>query len=216
MNKPSGSPESSLQLLSARVDELRLDLQQRSPQRTASNTGAHYVEHSGNDGAFEFNFWDAPAVLTYPEGKVYDRASGDELPVAFQALILYYFHTADGTPLSDRWIAFSELQNGRFYTQAFQGYTGNKLGSILADDLAAFRMAALAVGGESQGMGDAGFVFQLLPRVRMLVLAWLGDEDFPSSYQILFDASVNHYLPTDACAIAGSMLTGKLIRASQI
>jgi hypothetical protein len=39
-----------------------------------------------------------------------DALSGRELPVVMQALFLYYFFTADGAPLSNQWISFSELQ----------------------------------------------------------------------------------------------------------
>lgn len=216
MEKPSISPDKTPELLSARVDELRHNLQQRSPQRTAFNTAAHYTEHSANAGIFEFNFWGTPTQLVYPACKAQDIATGYELPVSFQAFILYYFNTADGTPLTDRWISFSELQDGRFYTQAFQGYTGNQLAKTFDNELKAFQKAAQTTGGRPYSMGDAGFIFQLLPRVHLLALAWQGDEEFPSNYQILFNETVNHYLPTDACAIAGSMLTRKLIRAKEI
>lgn len=216
MNKPSASLERNTQLLSARVDELRSALQQSSPQRLAVNTGASYMEDSNDDGGFEFEYWGTATLLSCPGYTAHDKLTGAELPAAFQALILYYFYTADGTALSDRWIAFSELQDGRFYTQAFQGYTGGQLGKLFADEMDTFQAAALAIGGRPHSMGDAGFVFQLLPRVHLLALVWQGDEDFPSNYQILFNKSVNHYLPTDACAIAGSMLTRKLIRAREI
>jgi hypothetical protein len=45
----------------------------------------------------------------------------------------------------------------------------------------------------------------------LAVVYHLGDENFPASCQILFDASACHYLPTDVCAILGSMLTRKLL-----
>ncbi|MFN2105113.1 MAG: DUF3786 domain-containing protein [Candidatus Promineifilaceae bacterium] len=47
----------------------------------------------------------------------------------------------------------------------------------------------------------------------MAAVCWLGDEDFPTSYRILFDRSIEHHLPTDACAILGSMLTTRLTKA---
>lgn len=215
MNKITASPEKSTQLLSVRVDELRHALQLINPKQVTSHAGAHYTDDSDN-GIFEFEFWGAPTLLSYPECTAYDKSTGSKLPVAVQALILYYFYNADGFPLTDRWIAFSELQDGRFYSQAFQGYSGDKLGKLFTDDLDAFRKAALEIGGIPHSMADASFVFQLLPRVPLLALAWQGDDEVPSSYQILFNESVNHYLPTDACAIAGSMLTGKLIRARDI
>jgi len=60
-------------------------------------------------------------------------------------------------------------------------------------------------------MGSASFIFQALPNVHLMVTYWLGDEDFPSSCKILFDETAIHYLPIDACAILGSMLTRKVI-----
>jgi hypothetical protein len=44
---------------------------------------------------------------------------------------------------------------------------------------------------------------------------WQGDEDFPSTCQLLFDASVSRCLPTDACAVLGSALTRMLIKHIQ-
>jgi len=60
-------------------------------------------------------------------------------------------------------------------------------------------------------LGDAAYEFQVLPMVSLLVVTWQGDEEFNSTYQILFDAAVSHHLPTDACAILGSNLTNRLI-----
>ena len=77
------------------------------------------------------------------------------------------------------------------------------------NDLEAFKLAALRIGGDLLPLGDACFQFQALPRVPVAIIAWMGDEEFPPSYRILFDRSIAHHLPTDACAILGSMLTTK-------
>jgi hypothetical protein len=45
----------------------------------------------------------------------------------------------------------------------------------------------------------------------LLAVYWKGDDEFPPSYKILFEDIADEHLPTDACAILGSMLTGKLI-----
>ena len=71
--------------------------------------------------------------------------------------------------------------------------------------------AAHKLDGMKLGYGDAAFAFHVLPRVPLAVIYWRGDEDFPANCQILFDASASHYLPTDLCAILGSMLTRKLL-----
>jgi hypothetical protein len=171
---------------------------------------------SQTQGEFHLEMWGKPARLSYPELIARDGLSGQELPSYLQAMLLYYFATCDGTPAAGQWIAFSELPNGRFYAQAFQGYTGLPLAQAFGEDLAAFSQAAEACSGERRyAFGNLAYAFQALPRVALLVVFWQGDEDFPSTCQVLFDASISHCLPTDACAILGSQLTRQLIKAAR-
>ena len=127
------------------------------------------------------------------------------------ALLLYYFVTADGIPLRGQWISFTELPDGKFYNQAFQGYTGQQIARTFEDHHQRFERAAESLGGVRQYHGDVSYSFQALPHVPLMVVYWAGDEDFPSNFQILFDATASHYLPTDAYAILGSTLTRRLI-----
>jgi hypothetical protein len=130
-----------------------------------------------------------------------------------QALLLYYFNIADGFPIQNRWIAFSDLPDGRFYNQAFQGYTGNELARAFQNDMPAFELAAQSLQGVRQPLGSASYLYWALPRVPILVVYWLGDDEFPASAQLLFDASASHYLTTDSFAILGSTITRRLIAA---
>jgi hypothetical protein len=154
--------------------------------------------------------WGADAVVTFPELVGYDN-SGQRFNPVLQALLVYYFFSSDGAASTGRYIAFSELPDGRFYAQAFQGYTGEELRRAFGDDRERFERAAQFLGGKHHPLGDSAYIFQFLPKVALLVVFWGGDEDFPSSYQVLFDTAAPHHLPTDACAIAGSLLTRHLI-----
>jgi hypothetical protein len=145
----------------------------------------------------------------------YDATSDKPLPTFFQALLAYYFSTADGTPPAGRWVAFSELPDGHFYTQAFQGYTGHELAKTFGNRIDYFAAVATSLGGRRENLGDAAYAFRVLPRVELLAVCWQGDEEFPPSFRILFDAAVSHYFSTDTCAIAGSILTRRLISADQ-
>jgi hypothetical protein len=130
--------------------------------------------------------------------------------------LLYYFNTCDGTLDSGRWIAFSELPGGRFYTQAFQGYTGKVVAQTFENDLEAFaRVAESLAGKRIYLLGDLAYAFQVLPLVSLLVVYWQGDEEMQPTCQILFDATVSHHLPTDACAVLGSNLTHRMIEQKE-
>lgn len=200
-----------MEQLAARVDSLWAALRQQAPGELAARSGTRYVPAGPEGGAFHFPMWGETAVLSLPAFNARWQRLGTEIDSFNQALLAYYFHTADGTPAGDGWISFTELPNGTFYTRAFQGYTGQRLGRQFGNDLDAFRTAALANGGRPLEMGDAGFAFQVLPRVALAVVAWQGDEDFPPSYRLLFGDTAGHYLTTDACAVLGSALTKRLL-----
>ena len=205
--------------LALRVAELRVEIQKRDTAVLAANTGAVYKQ-SGRDepalsaaerGEFLLSIWDQHVILSWPEFTGRDAQTGDALPTMTMAMLSYYFHTSDRAPLARTWIAFTELPDGKFYTAAFQGYTGNELAKAFGNELDAFRAAATSLGGQQEALGDAAFAFQALPRVRLLAVGWQGDEDFPPSYRVLFDGNSHHHLSTDACAILGSTLTRRLI-----
>lgn len=194
--------------LARRVDDLRAELRERDMASLARNTGAEYA-----DGRFQLEVWNRKVTISEEDFVAIDDGSGQACDPLTQAMLAYYFHTSDGTAVGGGWIAFRELPDGQFYASAFQGYTGNKLASLFGSNIDSFREAANGIEGQLQHIGDAAFRFQALPRVPVAVVCWLGDEDFPSSYRVLFDQSIDHHLPTDACAILGSMLTSKLSKA---
>jgi hypothetical protein len=159
----------------------------------------------------EIPFWEQSCRLTWPE---LIPADGDgRIPAFHLTLLLYYLSTADGTPLSDTWVSFADLPDGRVYQSAFQGYSGDELVRAFGPDLEAFGRACRSAGGRPSAAGDASFVFAALPRLPLMAVYWRGEEEFPSSCKILFDGSAGHYLPVDGCALLGSGLGRRLLHA---
>jgi hypothetical protein len=209
MSKPIRSGAASSQL-EHRADELRASLRLLDPEWVAARSGISYLSAGPGRGELHCPLWGKHAAISWPSLTGYSD-TGDELPSFIQAVLLYYLHTADGFPLSGKWVSFADLPNGRTYNPAFQGYTGNEFVKAFGLDVNAFRSMCEKAGGDPADAGDASYVFRPLPRVPLLATYWLGDDDFPSSCKILFDSSATHYLPIDGCAIVGSMLTKKLI-----
>ena len=195
------------------MEELRARLEGIQPAILAARTGS---ELEGN--TIYLHLWGKPVCLKLTEYTALDAVTWHPLRPDKEMLLLYYFTTADGTPETGQWISFADLPGGRFYNQAFQGYSGHELAKAFGSDKAAFECAAASLDGRPYPIGDAAFLFHVLPRVALLVVYWQGDEGddniaFPASCQILFDSSAGHYLPTDACAVLGSTLTRRLIAA---
>ncbi len=209
-------PEQTPPGLELRAEELRASLQGIPAATLTARTGTAYVEIGCERGEFHFNLFDKPLRGAFPNLTFFTPA-GDKLPDFLQALLLYYFVTADGAPLTGQWVSFADLPGGRMYNQAFQGYSGGEVVRQFAKlphqaAVHTFQTACLALGGQPLDIGTASFIFPALPRIPLLLTFWLGDEDFPSSCKVLFDSSATHYLPLDGCAILGSQLTGKIIK----
>lgn len=214
MPDPHASETDKLaQRFAQRLDELRVRLAAADPARLAQTTGAQ-IKRLDAAGTLSLPLWGRVAEIAFPGYEARWAASGAPVSPFEQAMLLYYLTSADGAPLAGSWISFSDLPDGRFYVQAFNGYTGQELAHHFGDDRFAFEAACQALGGAPHPLGDAAYIFQALPNVPLLAVYWQGDEDFPAACQVLFDAAASHYLPTDAYAILGSTLTRRLIKAS--
>ncbi len=196
--------------LERRSDELREDLFQRDVNQLAELTGITLRLEDG-ESFFEFLYWGKPVLLSSRDFLARDPESQHPLPPIHQAMIMYYFHSSKGSPATGNWISFSELADGQFYNSAFQGYTAKKLTQYFQTDYDNFEARNEAQRGVKVDFGDGAFRYQILPQIAILIVYWKGDEEFPPSYKILFEDIADYHLPTDGCAILGSMLVGKLI-----
>jgi hypothetical protein len=210
--KPTRSEQANLQFTS-RVDELRSALRLLDPELVAVRSGVSYLTLGPDRGELHIPMWGNVCVLSFPELHGYN-CYDENLSDFQEALFLYYLLTADGTPLTGKWVSFADLPDGRTYNAAFQSYSGDELVKTFGFNLDEFKATCSKIGGEPVDIGSASFIFQSLPRVPLMLTYWLGDEDFPSSCKVLFDESASHYLPIDACAILGSMLTRKILAST--
>jgi len=199
--------------LGDRIEEIRSSLEQKNPGQLAARTGSIFSPSSETNGTFKLDYWARPIQIKYPEFSGSFIQTGESLNSFDLTMLGYYFDLCDGTPMTGQWIAFNQIPGGMFYAQAFQGYTGDELAKVFKNDSEAFIEANSQLNGRDEFFGNLSFSYQVLPHVPIMVVCWLGDEDFPSSYRVLFDANAPHHLVTDAYAILGSTLTRRLIKA---
>ena len=193
------------------VKEAQAKLRQIDRVVVADRSGATFDQN----GKLRMEFLRREYVIDHAEWTVTRADDGAVPPSIMQSLILTYLYMSDGTPPIDRWLGFRELPNGLFYAQAFQGYTGAVLVRDLNGDVAAFKQASEKLQGAALAIGDAGYVFQVLPRIKLAVIMWSGDDEFPAQAQVLFQETAAHYLITDGLAIVGSLLIGQIVKAAK-
>lgn len=189
-------------------------LRSAQPLAIAQRSGARYEPREKERGVFELPCLSHSFQVSYPEGLV-ESAGGAAPPKhALALVILHYLVHADGHRMADSWVAFRELPDGLVYHSAVQRRVEPPLLAAYGTRMDRFCAAARAAGGRPISFGDAAFMFDVLPRVRMAVILHRGDEEFPPAARVLYDGAAGHYLPTEDLAILGGMLVGALLTAN--
>ncbi len=158
-------------------------------------------------------YFSRPHLVAHPSGETVVQATGKPAHMTIAIVLMHYLLTANGAPPADRWLAFRELPDGLFYAQAFAGHAEGEIAARFGSDVAAFRQAAAALGGQPLDLADASYRFQALPRLAIAVLLWAGDDEFPGQARVLFDAHAGSYLPTEDLSGIGEWLAHKLAHA---
>jgi len=185
--------------------------QESDPSAQAQRAGCPLELAEPSTCRVTVTFYGTAYVVEHPTAKVWAQETGKMPSYGLQTLFLHYLLTANGHPLIGEWVSFRELPDGLFYQQAFRQRSLLPLEGKFGHNQPAFERAATALGGERLDLADSSFRFHALPRVPLAALLWTGDEEFPPSIQILFDASAGGYLPTEDLAMVGGMLSGSLL-----
>lgn len=197
--------------MSRQLDVLRAEVQARQPGRLAVNCGGTLV-----DQEIRLNYWGQPIGISCANLKARKIADGSDCSVYDEGMLLYYLREADGTPMAERWIGYRELPGGNFYSQAFQGYSGDRLARVYGEKTEAYANAARGLEGLSlTSLPGIAFAFLPLPRIRLASILYPGDEEFPARAAVLFDAAASHYMTTDGLALLGAGIVGRLIQAGR-
>jgi Domain of unknown function (DUF3786) len=193
------------------LDMLRQELQTRQPERLAIDCGGILVGES-----IQFDYWGQSVEISFPELSARLSSDGSPCSVYDTGMLLYYLRQADGFPLTFRWVGYRELPGGSFYSQAFQGYSGDRLARVYAEKSDEYQQAAISFQGNPLlELPGIAFAFLPLPRIRLASILYPGDEEFPARASVLFDAADSHYMPTDGLALLGAGLVGRLIQKAE-
>jgi hypothetical protein len=175
---------------------------------------------SDADNVFIVRFLDRTYLITYPDfefkEKRADLLSGSsEIPLQEQVLILHYMMAeTDARPI-DNWVAYREIPGASFYFGPFTKRAIDPLKKVFGNYLSGFQTAATKLGGKPISDGDAGFEFDIFPKVPVRLIVWEGDEEFAPEGNILFDESIGGILPVEDVAWLAGMVVYRLAALSR-
>lgn len=195
------------------LESLRADLKNRDPNRLTEYTGALIVEEE--DSFIFITYWDMKLKVSFHDFTIVHADTGVRVDERVETVLIHYIHTADGAEKGKKWVSLAELPDGAFYRNAYQGYSGDHLASIVQNNLDSLNKACRKLRGEPENYGDFSYSFHVLPRIDLLLVYHRGDDEFPPSAQVLFSSSASHYLPTDIYAYLGSHLVVRILEVRE-
>lgn len=183
----------------------------KSIDEIAEQSGAIIVT-TGSGKALNLFFLGDEIQVTHPEISVAYAEKEEEVPLWAKILVLHYCGRAGGAAAAGEEITFKQLEGGLGYYPAFQRRSIEPLLKAFGPDLDRFMRAGIAAGGTRSPRGDRALSFSAFPRVAVTFILWSGDDEFPPSGSVVFDASVPDYLSTEDMAVLCNMIAVNILR----
>jgi hypothetical protein len=189
-------------------------IQEMNLAERARKAGANYEKGEGGE-RITLLFLLEPYTIHFPQME-FHSPSKKVISLVTRILLLHYLIRADGYPLTGKWVAYKDIPGGLLYAGVFARRVTEPLQRRFGKSARPFKEAGIRSGGEFVEIGDASFVLHAFPCVPLQYVLWEGDEEFPPSVQLLFDASVDHYLTLEDMVVLGQVTTGRLINRSEL
>lgn len=138
---------------------------------------------------------------------------GREVHITERILLLHYLRNATGKAPTGRWIGFAEVPGGHLYLKNFQARSVDRLLRTFAGREEDLLPASGAVGAVPADLGEISFRVQALPMVPVALALWRGDDEFPASCNMLFDATVTDYLSIEDTVVLAGIVAGNICRS---
>jgi hypothetical protein len=193
-------------------DEPTRKLRQADPVKVAETAGARWEPDGPGAGWIVLSVLSGETRVAFPEVEVdAPRPIGT---FSLKLLSLLYLAGTDGEAPSGRWLAYRELPGGRFYEPVLRRSVEAPLATRFGGDREGFIKACAGLGGKEEEFGDAACSLELFPLVRVAVILWLGDEEFPARAQFLFDSNSTRHLNAFDLRMGAQEISSLMMKAA--
>ncbi len=174
----------------------------KNPEEMANNAGCLYDKEANR---LILRFLSVQYWVQYPGGEI-GRADSQSVPANIKALILHYLIYATKTELTGTLISFLEVRGGgETYYPVFQKRAELPLQKTFGLNPKTLIHCGLRLGGRIGNFGTASVHLPVFPNVQITYVVWQEEDELPSSAAILFDSSINDYLPCEDIVLAASL-----------
>ncbi len=152
-------------------------------------------------GRLQFHFLDKEICVDLPNHHLTRVRGRENLPLEdplLELVVLAYLNRVQRVfPLDRDIVGLRDLKEAHFFTGPHALRTGGVL-ERYGRDAPGFQRAVLALDGRLVDMAEAAGRLLPFPRIPLYFLMWFADSEFPARLRVLFDRSIEAFLPADA------------------
>lgn len=174
------------------------------------------VIYDNANNVFRLKYLNNDYEVNCSTGEVSRLNSADEVSSNVKTIILHYLVNARSKPLSGKLVSFRELKKGAsIYYLTFYKRAVEPLIKAFGEQPERLHLCASKLQGIRENYGEASTTIRILPMVPVTYIVWKGDEEAPASGTILFDDSIECFLPAEDIVFAASFGAYELIKLNK-
>jgi hypothetical protein len=184
-------------------EQSRKKFQQMSPDVISKSS---LLQYDWTKGCFLVDSFGHKIEISYPEGLVCFEDSDELLSLDWKLMLLNYLSSSQDKPLKNERVSYRELPQGNVFYPNIKNHVLEALGRFFSDCNQGFLRNVLTKLGFTliKSKADIAANANFLPRVPVMIQFWEGEDDIPSSCQILFDRTISDQMHIeDAAALCG-------------
>ena len=175
----------------------------------AAESGASY-----ENGMFTLKFYNRTFIIHHTDVHVEEVGDDAPVPMYIALLLMHYLIQASAIPEDGHWITYRELPGATLFEKRFHQMAIQPLLNVYGNDAEGLKKAGESLGGlPMDRTGDAAYRFLALPKIPISFILYLGEDEIPSTVNILFDAAAPSYLPTEDLSYVGMYMAIALMKA---
>lgn len=149
--------------------------------------------------------------LHLPQYQLFPVGSNTPAKVSDRILVLHYLLCDVPIPTTDELISFRQMDSGVFYWEAFRSRSVRPLVQRIGNDLELLKTNLNRFDWQPVSIGDWGARVHALGKIYLTLVYRQGDDEFPPSADLLFDATINRVYPTEDAAVLASRICLSLL-----
>ena len=179
-------------------------LRSADPEILCLKTGASF-----RDSSFLVTFLGTDYIINMPQVSFKEQNA----LLILQVMILHYLTAVGDETIESKLVSFSSLKGGMFYYHSFKQRVLSKLTSLFIRDETKL-IGAIETLGRGQWTGsNFSSKISIFPKLDLLIQLFPGDDEFPSSVNVLFSDNIVNFLRIEDIAFLGGYVLKTLEKA---